>query len=422
MHITILTTGSRGDIQPYLALGLGLRQAGHSVQVATHQPFESLVHNHGLAFAPVAGDMQALLSGEDGQKLLESGGNPIASIRQFAKAAETLMTTMLNDFWSACQHTDVIISSITTTAGYDIAEKLNIPFFLSSLLPITANSDFPFPTTPPGLRLGQFYNALTYPLIGQILWQTFRTSINRWRQSVLNLPAVGLFSEPFRRLEQAQIPILYGYSSTVIPKPTNWCDRHHVTGYWFLDAAADFVPPADLVDFLAAGSPPICIGFGSMTGRDPATTTEIVLAALKQTGQRGILLSGWGGIGQMALPDTVFQLESVPHNWLFPRVSAVVHHGGAGTIAAGLRAGVPAIVIPFFSDQPFWGDRLAKLGVAPQPIPKKTLTVERLTTALQAVTSDHAMRSRAATIGEKIRVETGVQTAVATIEHYLKNY
>jgi UDP:flavonoid glycosyltransferase YjiC (YdhE family) len=222
-------------------------------------------------------------------------------------------------------------------------------------------------------------------------------------------------------MEQAQIPILYSYSATVIPKPANWRDRHHVTGYWFLDAAADFVPPADLVDFLAAGSPPICIGFGSMTGRDPAATTAIVLDALEQTGQRGILLSGWGGIGQMALPNTVFQLESAPHDWLFPKVSAVVHHGGAGTTAAGLRAGVPAIVVPFFSDQPFWGDRLAKLGVAPQPIPKKTLTVERLTTALQAVTADHTMRSRAATIGEKIRAENGVQTAVAVIQHYLRN-
>lgn len=216
MHITILTTGSRRDVQPYLALGLGLQQAGHSVQIATHLPFESFVRSHGLEFAPVAGDMQAFLSGEDGQQLLETSSNPLAAIRQFAKAAETSMTAMLNDFWSACQETDIIISAITATAGYDIAEKLNIPFFLSSLLPITVNIDFPFPTTPP-VQLGGWYNRLTYPLMGQILWQTFRTSINRWRQSVLNLPPVGLFSDPFRRMEQAQVPILYGYSSSVIP-------------------------------------------------------------------------------------------------------------------------------------------------------------------------------------------------------------
>ncbi len=188
-----------------------------------------------------------------------------------------------------------------------------------------------------------------------------------------------------------------------------------MTGYWFLDAAADWTPPAALMKFLNSGKPPVYIGFGSMGSRKPAATAALVLAALDRSGQRGILLSGWGGLSQANLPDTVLMVESIPHSWLFPRMAAVVHHGGAGTTAAGLRAGVPSIVIPFFGDQLFWGQRVAKLGVGTAPIPRKQLTVELLAQAIDRAVTDPVMIRQAANLGAKIQAEDGIAHAVAVI-------
>jgi sterol 3beta-glucosyltransferase len=214
-----------------------------------------------------------------------------------------------------------------------------------------------------------------------------------------------------------EVPTLYSYSSHVIPPPSDWDDRSAIaTGYWFLDTS--FEPPPQLIDFLATGKPPVCIGFGSMTGQNPQTLAEMVSAALRQTKQRGILLTGWGGISNSDLPDDILHLEAVPHDWLFPKVAAVIHHGGAGTTAAGLRAGIPTIVIPFFGDQPFWGKRVEQLGVGTKPIPRKQLTVERLVAAIQTAVSNEMMRSRAASLGQKIRAENGVTQAVKVIESF----
>jgi sterol 3beta-glucosyltransferase len=202
----------------------------------------------------------------------------------------------------------------------------------------------------------------------------------------------------------------------VCPKPSDWGNDIHITGYWFLDQGDDWTPPQALVNFLQAGSPPVYIGFGSMSIRKPEETTNLVLKALAQTKQRGIILSGWGGFHVDELPDSVFTLDSVPFSWLFPRLAAVVHHGGAGTTAAGLRAGVPSVVIPFFGDQPFWGQRVAELGVGPAPIPLRKLTVERLSQAIQTAVNDHTMRQRAADLGAKIQGEDGIASAVAVLQ------
>ena len=191
-----------------------------------------------------------------------------------------------------------------------------------------------------------------------------------------------------------------------------------MTGYWFLDPSIEWTPPADLVDFLQSGTPPIYIGFGSMGNRKPEETTRIALKALAMTGQRGVLAAGWGGLSQTDLPETVHMISSIPHSWLFPRMAAVVHHGGAGTTAAGLRAGIPSIVVPFFGDQPFWGQRVAKLGVGPVPIPKRQLSAERLTAAINQAVQNRPMRNQAAALGEQIRAEDGIAQAVSIIQHY----
>ena len=208
------------------------------------------------------------------------------------------------------------------------------------------------------------------------------------------------------------MPILYGFSPSVIPAPSDWDNHTHITGFWFVDEADDWQPPAALLDFLQAGSAPIYIGFGSMSSRAPEQTADLIIQALKLTNQRAILLSGWGGLQKANIPNSIFMIDSIPHSWLFPRVSAVVHHGGASTTAAGLKAGVPSVIIPFFGDQPFWGQRIADLGVGAKPIPRKQLTAERLANAIQEVVTNEDIRQRAAKLGKQIQTENGIESAV----------
>jgi sterol 3beta-glucosyltransferase len=192
-----------------------------------------------------------------------------------------------------------------------------------------------------------------------------------------------------------------------------------VTGCWFLDREAEWQPPRELVDFLKAGPAPVYVGFGSMYSSNPQEVTEMVLHALARVKQRGILQTGWGGLSNADLPDDVFAVDSIPHDWLFPQMASVVHHGGSGTTAAGLRAGMPTVIIPFFADQPFWGARVFELGAGPAPIPKKRLTLERLADAICAATSDEVIRGRASALGERIRAEDGVTQAVEVLYHHL---
>jgi sterol 3beta-glucosyltransferase len=263
-------------------------------------------------------------------------------------------------------------------------------------------------------KLGGYANRLSHQLFRQIMWQGSRSGDQVARQQVLGLPNAPFFG-PYNSAASSRYPIVYGFSPAVIPKPADWRNTH-VTGYWFLDELPDWIPPAALLDFLKRGEPPVYIGFGSMGSRDPEATADLVLQAIERTGQRAILQSGWGGLSKMDLPDNVFLVDSVPHSWLFSRVAAVVHHGGAGTTAAGLRAGVPNIVIPFFGDQPFWGRRVAELGVGPAPIPRKQLTVDRLTAAIYQAVHDRAMQKCAADLGAKIQAEDGIGNVVEIVQ------
>ena len=269
-----------------------------------------------------------------------------------------------------------------------------------------------------GKSLGGLFNYLSYPLSSLFLWQIFRKPVNKWLKSN-SILSRSLWRSPLLSMRKQKVPFLYAYSNYVLPKPQNWREKDYVTGYWFLDSATDWTPPQDLTDFLNAGSPPIYIGFGSMSNRQPETVTNIALAALKQTNQRGIILTGWGGLSSLDLPDNIFKLDSAPHGWLFPKCAAVVHHGGAGTTAAGLRSGVPTIIVPFFSDQPFWGQRIADLGVGTEPIEQKELTVENLSVAINAAVHNRE-RDRATQLGQQIRSENGVENAVQAIAFNVK--
>jgi UDP:flavonoid glycosyltransferase YjiC (YdhE family) len=291
--------------------------------------------------------------------------------------------------------------------GVDVAEKLGIPFVFSHLQPVgTPTWQLPGVMAPwiPGW-LGPVGRRAGQLLTQAAVSMPFRPVSRAVRRDLLGLPERPRPADP-------ALPRLYGFSPHVVPRPADWPASCQVTGYWFLPGAPGWTPPAPLTRFLADGPAPVCVGFGSMLGADPARLTALVVTAVRQVGLRAVLLSGWGGLGTIA-GDDVLVIDEVPHEWLFPRVSAVVHHGGAGTTAAALRAGTPAVVVPFGVDQPFWGARVAALGAGPRPIPLRGLTADRLADALRLVTADQGMQARAADLGQAIRSEDGVATAVS---------
>ncbi|MDZ4763071.1 MAG: glycosyltransferase [Chloroflexota bacterium] len=413
MKIAIAASGTRGDVQPYVALGKGLHAAGYSVRVLTSDDFAGLVTDAGLEFCSTGASIEGMLQSKEWRDAMESGNflKILARMTSETKRRAQDLAQNMPDLFAGA---DLILAGMGGLGGsFSIAEKLNLPVIQADVFPITPTRMFPSPLTPT-LPFGGLLNGLSFRAMRQMLWQTTRAADVTTRRA-LGLPAASFWG-PFRSLQARRVPVLYGYSNHVLPRPNDWDALNHVTGYWFLDAPADWVAPQGLTDFLRAGAPPVYIGFGSMGNRNPEATTQIALKALALSGQRGVLASGWGGLSQADLPANVHMIASVPHSWLFPQMAAVVHHGGAGTTAAGLRAGVPTTVVPFFGDQPFWGQRVAALGVGSAPIPKRRLTAERLSAAITQMVSDQALRQRAADLGEHIRAEDGIADAVEQIE------
>lgn len=419
MRIAIVAMGSQGDVQPYIALGKGLKEAGHVVRLLTHENFEDLVSSYGLEFWPLQGNVQEIIETQEMRELLEKG-NFLAITLYTAKESQRVAMNWAQEGLVACQGMDLLLTGVGGLyVGLALAEKLRLPLLQAYVFPFTPTTAFPGVLFPQFIaKFGGAANWLSHHLIRQIMWQGFRTADASVRKQLLNLPVAPFFG-PDNATHLHRYPILYGFSPSVIPQPSDWKNTH-VTGYWFLDSAPNWTPPSALMEFLQGGSSPVYIGFGSMGNRNPEETADLVLQALARTQQRGIIFSGWSGLHKENLPDTVYCLDSIPHSWLFPRVSAVVHHGGAGTTSAGLRAGVPSIVIPFFGDQPFWGRRVAELGVGPEPIPRKQLTVERLAQAIQKAVTDRTMRQRAANLGIKIQAEDGIASVVAVVQEIEK--
>lgn len=416
MQIAIIAGGSRGDVQPYVALGRGLQEAGHTVRVLASEDYRSLVTAYDLEFFAMGGGVKTMAQSQI-QDIVEQG-NILKILAVTGKGAEQLAIQSAQHGLVACQGSDVILAGFAGLSnGLALAEKLDIPFLEAHLMPFTPTREFPSVLTPqlPQTLLTKWANGLSHRFTQQMMWQMLRAADNKARAQVLKLPPASLWG-PFAALQQKSQPLIYGYSPHVIPPPADWPAHIHVTGYWFLEPPAGWEPASDLVRFLQAGPPPVYVGFGSMLSRRPEETADMVLQALARAGQRAVLSSGWGGLKKDQLPESVFMVGSVPHSWLFSKMAAVVHHGGAGTTGAGLRAGVPSVITPFFGDQPFWGRRVYELGVGPKPIPRQRLTAENLAEAIQCAVSDVTMRANASRLGERIRAEDGVARAVTVIE------
>ena len=410
-------------MQPFVALGKGLQQAGHHVTMCTSERFEGFVREHGLDYGYMSNDLLDLMDTQAGKQAMEDTVGVFGFIKttiKLLKQAKAINRTLLQDSWKAAQEAnpDLVIYHPKVLSGVHLAEKLQVPVMIGFYLPLIVPTTERPAAALPDLHLGGWYNRLTYTLVHKG-FTTYKSVVDEFRKEKLDLPPFPKSSGVLKTASGSPIPVLHAFSPAMIPPPADWPSHAHTTGFWFMDRVEDWQPSEDLTAFLEAGSPPVYVGFGSIFGKNPKKTTRIVIDAIQTAGVRAVLATGWGGLDVDQLPDSIFKIDKAPHDWLFPRMAAVIHHGGAGTTAAGLRAGRPTIICPFFGDQPFWGKTVHRLGVGSKPIPQKKLTVEKLAAAIKEVTTSESIRRKAGALGEQIRQEEGVTKAVEIIERAL---
>lgn len=414
MHILIMAFGTRGDVQPMIALGKGLEAAGHVVKIMAGENFRDWIYREGFGFAPANIDMQALMSSPTGIKWVESG-------RQSEQL--TYMRQLLAEFGGDAVHSivenstdcDVIIGGfISEPFALAIGEKRGIKVMSALLQPLRVSSIGAASLVPVLPRRDSVLNRWVGRVTDRLLWSVFAPTVNEMRRQYLGLSPqnFGGFSAALRRT-----PTLYGFSVHVVPEAHPENDLIQTSGYWFIDDEDDWNPPVGLQEFIDDGPAPIYIGFGSMPSSKPDELFKLIRSAVDKSGVRVVIAGGWSGISGAS--DRIYSLSFAPHGWLFERMAGVVHHGGAGTTAAGLRAGVPALLIPHLGDQRYWARRLHELGVSVAPIPRHKLTVDVFAERLKQLAEDSTIRENAARLGEKIRAENGVEKAVATINRWL---
>lgn len=420
MRISILALGARGDVQPYVALGRALQESGHHVRVVTFENFEALVAGQSLEFSPVKGDAQALMSSVSGVQMMQVGRNPFRTMRLIMRTFGAIIDDYIEGFSAVpLMDSEAIINQLPASLfGYDLAEKLRVPHIIASVIPLERTGQFPLSLLS-AKSWGTPLNYLTYRFAAQLAWQPFRRAINRFRQR-LGLPSASFFGH-MGATRRRRDPVINGFSPLVVPPPADWGANVHTTGYWFL-SEPQWQPSAELLNFLEAGKPPVFIGFGSMPLPNPEHTVRLILDALRISGQRGVISRGWVNLGSEANDPNIFYLDYAPYTWLFPRMAAIVHHGGSGTTALALTSGVPSLVVAFGMDQPYWGKRVAALEAGPEPIPFKALTSETLAGALQRAVNDPALRQGAAQIGAALHREDGLGKAVEVLSRYLATH
>ncbi|TVY83568.1 Sterol 3-beta-glucosyltransferase UGT80B1, partial [Lachnellula suecica] len=443
LNVVIHVVGSRGDVQPFVALGKTLKATyGHRVRLATHPTFQTFVEENGLEFFSIGGDPSELMafmvknpglmpgfdslkSGDVGKRrkgmeeivlgcwrsCIEAGNGLGAPPRKdsadfYGFEAGINMETDPSDRPFIA---DAIIANPPSFAHIHIAEKLGIPLHMMFTMPWSPTQSFPHPLANIQSSNADvnMTNYVSYALVEMMTWQGLGDVINRFREHALGLEPISLIWAP-GMLSRLRVPYTYCWSPALIPKPKDWSKHISISGFYFLSLASSFTPEPDLAAYLAAGPPPVYIGFGSIVVDDPDAMTKTIFEAVKKAGVRALVSKGWGGLGADALgiPEGVFMLGNVPHDWLFQHVSAVVHHGGAGTTAAGIATGKPTVIVPFFGDQPFWGAMVARAGAGPLPIPYKQLTVDNLAAALTEALKPETL-AKANELGDRIKEEKG---------------
>ncbi|MFH8483935.1 glycosyltransferase [Streptomyces longisporoflavus] len=410
MRVLIVTAGSWGDVAPYTGLGVRLRSAGHEVALATHERFEQAVTAHGLGFRALPVDPRQELASQGGQGLARASSPPVelARVARMARAFMPRLTRGVTD--AVRQGTDVVLSStVTDPACAVLGEALRLPSIGVYLQPVQPTRAFP-PIMTGSRSFGSHGNRLAAYALWAGTERIFTPSVTALRRE-LGLPRRrfgGMLGMPRGR------SVLHGFSPRVVPRPADWPAGHEVCGYWWPQTPTGWQPDARLLDFLAAGPPPVFAGFGSCVTADARRLSGLLADAMRRARVRGIIQAGWSGLH--AESDDLITVQEVPHAWLFPRTAAVVHHAGAGTTAAGLRAGVPSVPVPVQLDQHFWAARLHALGVAPRPLRFQRLTAERLASALTEAVRSPALRARARDVSGVLAREDGMRNVLAVIE------
>ncbi len=414
--VVILTSGTRGDVLPYLALGRALQGRGLPVRLAAHRPFQALVQQAGLDYAPLGGNPSDLLMRPGDMPLTAASGlwRGLRASLGFWRAARPLYLDLLESAWQACQGASGVIVGLPTTWGQSIAEALGVPCAWCLLQPLSPTRTFPTVFSPWRRSFGGAANLFTHRLAELSLWLPWRAETNAWRRGRLELGSLPRRG-PFEALYARQGPLLYGISPQVVAPPADWPAWSRLTGYWFAEQTTPWQPPPALLKFLEAGDPPLYVGFGSMQ-QTPGLSAMLVAAAKELQGPGGVrLAANLGEAPADPLPPNLYLLGETPHDWLFAHLAGALHHGGAGTTAASLRAGLPTAIAPVGVDQYFWGERAAALGVGPRPIPQHTLTIPRLAALFDALAHDRAMRQRAQLLGLSIRMEDGANQAASLL-------
>ncbi|KAK3666123.1 hypothetical protein LTR22_003129 [Elasticomyces elasticus] len=420
LNIVIMVIGSRGDIQPFIRIGKILKeQHGHRVRIASHPVFREFVEKENeLEFFSVGGDPAELMA----FMVKNPGLVPnLSTIREGEiQRRRTAMATMFDGFWRACINTsddekdlnnlkmmdekspfiaDAIIANPPSMAHVHIAEKLGVPLHMMFTFPYTPTQSFPHPLATIVKQKSNvdanYVNFMSYGLVEMMTWQGLGDIVNRFRERTLGLEPVASLWSP-GALFRMQVPYTYLWSPSLVPKPKDWGPEIDIAGFVFLDLAGKYKPDEELEEFLNAGVPPVYIGFGSIVVDDPNALTQMIFEATKKAGVRALVNKGWGGFGSSndETPDHIFMLGNTPHDWLFPRVKAVVHHGGAGTTAIGLKCAKPTMIVPFFGDQPFWGAMVAaaKAG-AHECIPYKNMTVDKFADGIKQCLTEEAQQN-----------------------------
>ncbi|XP_024539999.1 sterol 3-beta-glucosyltransferase UGT80A2 isoform X2 [Selaginella moellendorffii] len=414
LQIAILIVGSRGDVQPIVAIAMHMqRKYNHQIRVATHVDFRNLVIEAGLDFYPLGGDPKILV-----QYMAENNGCILPLRFSRISIYRKQLRAIINSVLPACTEPSILNPSFRAQAilanpmayGHvHIAEYLNVPFHLISAIPWTPTSEILHPC----LRIKGLDNKMTYKLVDVFMWLSSGSLLNKLRKDQLKLDPLPLLSS----FIDSNVSATYTWSPHLVPKPKDWGENVDVTGFCFLDQAHDFKPPLGLLSWLESGQPPIHIGFGSL---DPERTTEIIIEALKLTGQRGIISKGWAGLGgeSTEFPDHIYVLDEIPHDWLFPRCSGVINHGGVGTVAASLRAGCPTAVVHACSDQELWGEIVHSNGAGPAPIHISQISLQTMVQCILCLIKPE-VKERAIQLSEWLQQESAIEAAVRSIHKHL---
>ncbi|OAE00971.1 glycosyl transferase [Arthrobacter sp. OY3WO11] len=394
MKMVLLTAGTRGDVEPFFALARAAAARGHQVRIAI--PENSGADTAGLDTVSLRMDFARLVS--------DQGVSPRAAARTFRTTIRPAVGQLLS---AAVEHIvafapDVVVYHPKVLSAPAAAQRLGIPAVLVETVPtLTPTREFPSPIISTG-SLGPLNRASYAPARAATLM--FRREL----QAALDLLPPG--RTPATETRATLIPA----SSHLLPRPADWPASVHLTGHW-----ADKPAATEIDDELAAfldGGDVVYAGFGSMKAGDARERGTAIIEAARRNGLRTLVAKGWGGIEvpPAVMGGDVLVRESVAHHMVLPRAAAAIHHGGAGTVHAVARAGVPSVVVPFIADQPFWGAVLHRRGLGPQPVPYRKLTADRLARALSEARS---CRNQAAHTGELMRAEDGTPVAFGVLEN-----